>query len=216
MNQYGGQLLILRWMQGRAAELVPMLDLLRTTDPHVPWWVALALCQGMSGQLEDARVTYEQGIADGIESNIQRDPNRTAALGALAIVCWMLKDAGRAPELYDLNRPMDGKNVVLGVPAAVSLAGAHHLAMLAATLGRWDDHERHVADAYSMYERMGDPPWRILLDGTVAVDLLRRGRPEDVDRARQLLARAIADSHAIGIDIEGILTPVLDDVREHL
>ena len=106
--------------------------------------------------------------------------------------------------------------MVIGVPGAVALAGAHQLAMLAATLGRWDDHERHVADAYAMYERMGDPPWRILLDGTVAVDLLRRGRAEDIGRARELLARSIADSHALGIDIEGILTPVMDDVREHL
>jgi class 3 adenylate cyclase/tetratricopeptide (TPR) repeat protein len=216
MNQYGAQLLVLRWMQGRSAELVPMLDMLRTTDPHVPWWVALALCQGMAGQLEDCRATYEGGVADGIESNIQRDPNRTAALGALAIVCWMLNDTARAGELYDLNLPMDGKNVVIGVPGAVALAGAHQLALMAAMLGRWDDHDRHVRDAYAMYERMGDPPWRILLDGTVAVDLLRRGRPEYVERARELLARAIADSRARGFDIEGILTPVMDDVREYL
>jgi hypothetical protein len=128
----------------------------------------------------------------------------------------MLKDAHHATELYELLQHMDGKNLLIGIPGAVSLAGAHHLALLAATLGRWDDHERHVADAYAMYERMGDPPWRILLDGTTAVDLLRRGRPEDVDRARGLLARATTDSRAIGIDIDGILTPVMDDVRAYL
>jgi class 3 adenylate cyclase/tetratricopeptide (TPR) repeat protein len=216
MNQYGVQVLILRWLQGRAEELVPMLDTLRTTDPHVPWWIALALCQAMSGQHEEARATYEHGIAGGIESNIQRDPNRIAALGTLTIVCWMLNDTARAAELYELNEPMDGKNVVIGVPGAVALAGAHQLAMLAALLGRWDDHERHVADAYAMYEKMGDPPWRVLLDGSTAVDLLRRGRPEDVARARDLLARAKEDGHAKGYNIEAILTPVMNEVRSHL
>src|SRR5262249_20219974 len=98
----------------------------------------------------------------------------------------------------------------------VSLAGAHQLALIASVLERWDDYERHVADAYAMYERMGDPPWRILLDGTVAVDLLRRGRAQDVARARELLAGAIEDSHRTGIVIEMILDAVMDDVRAYL
>lgn len=128
----------------------------------------------------------------------------------------MIRDTEHAAAFYDELRAFEQMNIVIGIPAAVSLCGAHHLAMLAAVLGRWDDHERHVADAYAMYERMGDPPWRMLLDGTVAVDLIRRGRPDDLVRARDLLSSAIERGREIGVEVERILTPVMDEVRPYL
>ena len=209
VNQYGGQLLILRWMQGRSSELVPMLEALLTSDPHVPWWAALALCQAVSGRLEDARRTYEDGVADGIESHIQRDPNRIAALCALTIVCWVLEDRERAAAFYELLVPMDGKVVVLGVPCAAVFAGAHNLAMLAALLERWDDYDRHVADAYAMYEWMGDPPFRLLLDGMVAINIVRRGGAGDADRGSELLRKAVEGGRRLSLDVDAMLGPLL-------
>jgi tetratricopeptide (TPR) repeat protein len=215
MNQYGAQLLILRWLQGRSVELIPMLQTLISTDPHVPWWAALALCQAMSDQLDDARSTIEDHLSGGIGS-LRLGANRVVALGTVAIVAWMLRDERWAEDLYAALLPLEGLNTLIGVPGAISLCGSHYLAMLSSLTDRWEDYDRHVNDAFEMYDRMSARPWKMLLQGEVAVDLSRRGRPGDQGRAAEVLESAITGGRELGVDIDSILKPVTKDLKAHL
>ena len=68
-------------------------------------------------------------------------------------------------------------------------------AMLAACLGRWDDAERHFADALAMNERLDIVRTR----GAWAAMLLDRGTPDDAARARELIAAGRAEAEHLGM-----------------
>lgn len=196
-NQYSAQLFDLRWMQDRFDELIPVMQAFMEADPEIPWRAALALMYAYRGDRESARAILDDYARDGF-AHVRRDANWLAAVGALAITVWTLDAREYAEPLYGLFAPWEGYNVLVGAPCFISLNGSHHLAMLAATLGRWDDAERHFADAIEMYERTGAKAWPTVLRREFAERLLRRGGPGDAERAHEMLDRALADARATG------------------
>ncbi len=73
------------------------------------------------------------------------------------------------------------------------------LALLAATMRRWDDFDRHAADALRLNEAMGMPVWLATAQYEIGAILAARARDDDADRARSLLDASIAASHRIGM-----------------
>ena len=71
--------------------------------------------------------------------------------------------------------------------------------MLAACLGRWDDAERHFADALAMNERLGARPYAVRTRRAWAAMLLDRGAPGDTVRVKELIAAGLAESGTLGM-----------------
>jgi hypothetical protein len=71
--------------------------------------------------------------------------------------------------------------------------------LLATTLERWDDVERHAAAALAGNAALGAPAWVATTQHELAVILVRRNEPGDLDRARGLLAECLAACDELGM-----------------
>ena len=76
----------------------------------------------------------------------------------LAETCGLLGFAEPAADLYALIEPYAGHNAV-AVPEMATDSAGRPLGVLAVLLGRYEDAERHFADAIAMNERMGALVW---------------------------------------------------------
>jgi class 3 adenylate cyclase/tetratricopeptide (TPR) repeat protein len=117
----------------------------------------------------------------------------------LATAAVRLADPAAAATLYDVLLPYAGLNAQNC--GAVSFDGAYtyHLGMLAATLGRWDEAEGHLADAAVVHERMAARVYLVRTRLALTATLLNRRRPGDVDRADQLLSEVISAARELGL-----------------
>jgi tetratricopeptide (TPR) repeat protein len=120
-------------------------------------------------------------------------------MAGLAEVCAALGDAARAAELYALLLPYAGRIVVVNRGDACQGAVSRYLGLLAATMGRGAEADRHFTEAAALNARLGA---RLLVAHTErdhAAMLLRCGADGDAERARHLAARALATYRALGL-----------------
>jgi tetratricopeptide (TPR) repeat protein len=126
--------------------------------------------------------------ADGF-GTIARAGYWMPAIASLAEACAALGDARRAEELYALLLPYAGRTVVVNRGDACDGAVDRHLGLLATTMERFAEAERHFEQAIALNARLGA---RLLVAHTERdlTEMLRR-RGTDDRRARGLLDRAI-------------------------
>jgi tetratricopeptide (TPR) repeat protein len=119
----------------------------------------------------------------------------------LADVCAFLDEARVAAELYELLAPYAGQNI-LGLEGWLCLGAADRaLGVLAATMRDWDAAEAHFEAAVALHEEIGARPWQARTQLAYAQMLLARHGPQDVDRARTLLARALDTARELGMSV---------------
>jgi class 3 adenylate cyclase len=94
--------------------------------------------------------------------------------------------------------PYADRNIMVGA-AASNGSAARYLAPLAATMGRWEEAERHFEAAVEMNARMGARPLVARTQIMYAEMLLRRNAPGDRVRALALLAEALETTQALGM-----------------
>lgn len=209
MAAFGGQLLIIRWQQGRLEELRPLIMQSRTSQPNVKLWSAvLAFIESEAGNTAAARAEFEQ-LAEGRFASIPNEDTLLVVLVLATLVCAALGDGLRAEELYELLAPYDGRNIVVSEGVACVGATAHYLGVLAATARRWDDAESHFEAAIELNANTGGRPWLARAQFELARMLLARRRPGDRVRSRDLLATALGIARDTGMrglqdKIEGI------------
>ena len=132
---------------------------------------------------------------------IPRDWLWVGALGHLAEVCAGLCDFDSAATLYRLLLPYAERVIVVAHGVLSMGAAARGLGLLAATLGRGDDAERHFRTAVDIDTRCGALPWLVRTQLGYA-DLLRsRDARDDATRARSLLAEAHATAARLGMRV---------------
>jgi hypothetical protein len=121
---------------------------------------------------------------------------RSSAVFLWAEVCSRLGLAERAGELYELLEPFSSQVAVVAnfVWGSVSIA----LSALATTLERYVQAVGHFAAAAEIEERFGAPLFLARTHMCWARALIARGRPEDLDRARQMLAQAEKTAERLG------------------
>ena len=121
-----------------------------------------------------------------------------AALAWMARVCTFLWDIPRAQQLYPLLLPYADRNIVLGADSQACLGSAErYLALLAATMGRVEDADRHFRAAIAMNERMGARPVLACCQHEYARLLQHRDMPGDRALARALLATVSGEANVI-------------------
>jgi DNA-binding CsgD family transcriptional regulator len=183
--------LVLRWEQGRLAEL------LRTSQAGLEHQATsleqahLAFISGELGNSAETRALLDQLGRDRFAA-VSSDYDWAFALSLLSQACAAIGDSGNADVLYGLLRPLAGYVVSVHSAAACLGSTSRYLGMLATTLGRFDDAERHFDDSDVMNARLGARP---LLTHTkvdrARLRLARRARG-DLRRARLLLEEAAA------------------------
>ncbi len=110
-----------------------------------------------------------------------------------------LHDRAAAAVLYERLRPVARQVYVLAGMLGCTGSYGLYAGMLAACLHRWDDAERHFADALAMNERLGARPYVVRTRRAWASMLLDRHAPGDAARARDLIAAGRAEAETLGM-----------------
>lgn len=192
------QLALLRIVQGRWDDVRTIVELTRSRFPRFTAINgALLLADAESGRLDDARAGLDAFAAHDF-ADLPRDFLWLTAIVLLAIVCRRLGDAHRASKLYELLAPFSELNLVVNPGGWFCWGSAHGpLGVLAATLGRDDDAERHLERAIAENHRVGARVWALFYQHELALVLLARGGRDD--DARELLERVLDATREIGM-----------------
>ena len=108
------------------------------------------------GHAEEARQTVEALAADGF-AQLPFDETWLASVGLLAVTTNALRDADRASVLYELLLPYSDR-VAISYAEISTGSVARYLGLLATTIERWNDAERHFEEALETNERIGARP----------------------------------------------------------
>jgi DNA-binding SARP family transcriptional activator len=134
----GVNLVDIRLFQGRAGEMLELLQTAAEENPHIPTYRAvLALCCADSGALGGARDAFE--LLAARDFALPDDSNWLLAIAVLADTAATLGDCDRARTLIRLLEPYCDRHVVLncfGGGGAYWGPVAHHVGRLEAMLGR--------------------------------------------------------------------------------
>jgi FixJ family two-component response regulator len=195
------------WHRGRFEELARWLTdvvggfsmLAATLD------CSLVITYAEAGQRELARAELGRFAADDFVG-VPRNPMWLMNMTSLADGCIAVGDVDAAARLYPLLVPFARYNIV-AVPVWVGAPVAHYMGGLAALLGDAVAARRHYEDALVLEARTGTRQWGARTQLAYARLLRASGRPDDAERADEL----VASSRAIALELG--LAPVLAQVE---
>lgn len=195
---YGVQLVQIRSLQGRAAELLPRVRELAERFPGIPAWrSALISLAARAGEVELGRLELERFAGDDF-SVVSRDANWLPGIGLLAEAAALLGDSKRCALLYDELAPYAGLVIVVARAAGTNGPVDRILGLLARTCGRLDQATEHLERAIEMATRMGDRPGMAICRVDLAEVLLARAGRGDRERALELVSEAIPLGREMG------------------
>ncbi|MGH2745118.1 MAG: tetratricopeptide repeat protein, partial [Gammaproteobacteria bacterium] len=191
-------LFVLRRAQGRLAELE---DTIRRSVHEYPallrFRCALAHLYGELGRERDARAAFDLLLSRDLARE-HRDAEWFFSISMLVDPCVLLGDRRGAEKLYALLLPYERLYAQAPVEAIFgSLARA--LGALAATLGRFEDAERHFDVALETERKMRARPWLAHAQHDLAAMLLTRGGTGDAERAGALLDETLSAYRDLGM-----------------
>jgi class 3 adenylate cyclase/tetratricopeptide (TPR) repeat protein len=108
-----------------------------------------------------------------------------------------LGDAGQCQRMFEMLEPYCDRAVAYILFPTASVA--HHLGLLATSLGRYEEAERQFRSAEEVHARVGAPLYVARTRLEWARMLLARRAPEDAARARDLLGQALASARDLGL-----------------
>jgi DNA-binding SARP family transcriptional activator len=194
---HGAQLVVLRWLQGRPADVEAFVERLIRQQPWAAGGLSrlLTLAYAGQGRDADARGQLDAAIAQGLAGR------SAAELVGLVGACAQLGDGDAAERVLRSLLPWAGHHLATG---HIYLGSAdHHLAILAATAGRWEDALHHLRIARAAHGRLGARPWQALSSQAYAGVLRGRGRPGDRALAQALEDSARSLAGRLGMDLPG-------------
>jgi DNA-binding SARP family transcriptional activator len=156
---YGAQLFGLRHMQGRLAELRPLVEgFVGSSTAEAVWGQAIALCRWHDGDRDGARALFDS-LLDLPRAEGPRSFLWPVQLVLTAETVHLLGTASQASAVRDLLLPYAGQQAVLG--SGVSLAGPvdRGLALLDWTRGRPDDAVAGLEACAANLDRQGFAGW---------------------------------------------------------
>lgn len=189
---YGVQLAAVRREQGRYHELEDGIKLFMEQYPAIRTWrCALAYLYADAGRAQEARGELDVLGADEFAA-LHRDLFWLADVTLLGQACALIADVEHARVLYRQLLPYARRNVIAAAIAACWGSTSRTVALLAVTLGRFDEAGRHFEDAIEMNGAIGARTWQERSRVEYAQMLLARGQDHDRARAQRLLEEASA------------------------
>ena len=211
MAFYVGQLLNLRFEEGRLGELEPMIARQVAANPGIPAFrAALALARSEAGMEEAAREVLEEDAAGGFAA-LPYDSNWLVGLAIYSEACGNAGGERAAHALHALLEPYAGQ--VAFNSATVWGGVERHLGNLAAIAGRDDEAEERLRRAAAAHERMGAPTWLARTRLDLGALLARTGRGDAAER-RWLLEQAMSTARELGCaTVERRAAALLDEAE---
>ena len=157
----------------------------------------LALAWAELDEDDRARDAYEHVAETGFTS-LRMDSTWLLGVTDSAAVCAHLADTPRAASLRDLLGPFPDQ-LPIGSLGTANGAVSHYLALLATTLGDYDEAETQFRSAAATHTRIGASTWLARTRLEWARMLLTRRHLADANRARELLARASVAAREFGL-----------------
>jgi class 3 adenylate cyclase len=194
----GGQLFFLRQMQGRLSEIEPIWRVGVARFSGLPFLEAgLACILAASEKDDECSAMLENLTSDGL-AKIPRDLLWKSTLGLASDACADIRNRSVAAIIYNPMLPYASSHCTqIGVATLGSVARV--LGRLAALLERWDEAEGHFERALAENERVGFHAWAAWTRMNYGDMLLGRNAPGDLERARELLQRALAFAEESGM-----------------
>ena len=194
---YGAQLFMLRYLQGRLAELEEMLRQYAAERTDPAFSAGLAFVYSELGKPAEARQQLA-AVADGFEEAAQTAGYLTT-LWLATHVAVAVGEPDQAAALYERLVPYAERTVTAAY--ALRMGGvATLLGMLATALGDCDTATRHFDAAVAHERRAASPPALALALREQAAMPRGRGTPGDADRARVLLDEALTLIDRFGLE----------------
>lgn len=151
---------------------------------------ALAHLCGERGRERDTRAVFDTLLSRDLARE-HLDAEWFFSISLLPDPCVFLGDEEAAAKLYSLLLPYEHLYAQAPVEAVFGSL-ARGLGVLATTLRRFDDAERHFDVAIETEGRMLARPWLAHAQHDLAAMLLARGASGDAERAHALLDEAVA------------------------
>jgi class 3 adenylate cyclase len=183
---FGAQIMYVRVLQGRAAEIVDQLEQSVLANPLIPAFKGLLACTlcWLDRREEAARLVAE--AAEDSFEHIPLDSTQTIALALYADAAAQAGVRSAAEVLYQLIEPWADRVVWNG-----TVTNGHertYLGLLAAALGRDEQADEHFARAVQIQERKGMLVWAARAHLGWAEALAGRG---ELARAREQATRTL-------------------------
>jgi class 3 adenylate cyclase/tetratricopeptide (TPR) repeat protein len=191
---YAGQLINIRFEQGRLHELEPLIAQQVEANPGIPAFRgALTLARSEAAMGEEALEVLAVDCATEF-SEIDYDSNWLVGIAIYAEACGKLGDRDAAAKLHRLLAPWR-EQVAFNSATTWGLV-ERLLGNLDRVLGRYDEAEHELVRASERYEQMGAPIWLARTRLDMARLLLERGGEQT--RAPQLLEQAVGTARDLG------------------
>jgi tetratricopeptide (TPR) repeat protein len=197
LSWFGAQLVLLRWLQGRGAELLPYLNDLSESptlaETNDGFDAAIAALAAAAGRVDEARAALQRLRARGLAA-LRNSSAWLVKMQGVVEAAYILGDAGVAREAYALLAPY------AALPAMASLAvacfGSVHraLGIAASTFGDLDLAITHLERAIDAELALGNRPCHAISTAYLAETLQRRG--DAGSRTRILALRRSATNTA--------------------
>jgi class 3 adenylate cyclase len=205
--------------QGRLSELESLVTQNATaqmTNPSAPapihtWPAALMFLYLEAGRVDEARVWFERLAAHDFE-DVPRDLLFMTVIVLASDGARRLRDPRRAALLYEMLRPYEARNINVGNAVLILGSASRPLGQLAATMGRWDEAQRHFEHALIFDEQIGARPWLARTQYEYATMLRDRDASDDRGRAIEFVGKAISTFDQLGMrsDLERALALKLE------
>jgi tetratricopeptide (TPR) repeat protein len=200
---YAAQLLAIRWLQGRDAELADLVaGTMASASLAVPehgFRVSMAMVLARSGRAAEARAALKPLLDTGI-ARLQRSSTWLTAMVGFIEVAAILGEPDMAAEAAELARPFSSMPAMPSLAVACIGSVSRALGIAALTLGDIPGAVAYLSQAVEDNLRLGHRPAVAVSRAQLASALITRDEPGDLASARALLLQA-ADS-ARDMDME--------------
>jgi DNA-binding SARP family transcriptional activator len=192
---WGGQLGVIRWMQGRVDELEPLYRDMAATSSEPVWPAILAWLWARHGLREAARGMLER-IADiGLDA-VPRDRHWLLTMATIAEASARVGAVDIAAEVHAQLVPYNDRMVPIAMGVSYWGTVARPLALVELALGRPDVAIERFEAAVTSAARFGALPWMAEAQLDLAETSLEHG---PTGAASQLIAESRATAQRLGL-----------------
>ncbi|MBI2705715.1 MAG: AAA family ATPase [Actinobacteria bacterium] len=204
LGYFGVQLLAIRWLQSRDAEMLTMLETIAGSENVIRgdqgFNAAVAAVAARAGQMDVARRYLARVLEGPGVDGIPKFSTWLATLAAVVEAASALGDEGVSAATYDLLVPYGGLPVRPSLAVVCFGSTQHVLGQAARTAGRLDAAISHFEAAIDANVKLGNLPRAAMSRMELAAALGRRDGPGDRDQARTRRREAIAAAARLGLD----------------
>lgn len=200
---FGGQLMAIRWLQGRGLELLESIEALEGSptlaQSNFAFPAVASSLAAPDGQRERARAALDRALPRGPEG-LPESSTWLVTLFSASIAVDALGDRDLAERIYQTLAPFSHLPVMASLAVTCLGSVEHALGLMARAVGNDDTAIAHFEQAGRLDRRLGNGPMVAMAAAELAETHLQRGRPGDEDAARQALEQAVAEARAVDLD----------------